>query len=287
MSTAHGMVTPARGAPPLRDWVAGHPIMTFVGLTLAWSFFFWSWLFSFIAPGGLTRSPPPVAFVFVVLGGFGPSLAGVVTTWLVDGRDGVRALFARVKITRVGGWWLSLLLIPSVTALTPILRMAFGHPVDTAAMLGLVGPGLALGLVAGLMEELGWRGFLLPRLLERHSPAVATLLLGLVWGGLWHGYADYFGLGGRGWISVALIFLLGPVLLTAWAFVMTWVYERTRGSLALSYGLHASISSSALIFGQSYATSLEELAWTAVSVGLAVLVAIAIWLFARKRVAGS
>ena len=42
-----------------------------------------------------------------------------------------------------------------------------------------------LNLIPCLGEELGWRGYLLPKLLERHSPRAATLLSGLIWG-LWH-----------------------------------------------------------------------------------------------------
>jgi membrane protease YdiL (CAAX protease family) len=150
-------------------------------------------------------------------------------------------------------------------------------------MLSLLGPGLGLGLTAGLMEELGWRGFLLPHLLKRYSPLVSSLLVGLIWGGLWHGYADYFGLGDKGLAFWPLVLLLGPCLLTAWSLVLTRVYEHTQASLLLSILMHASISSSALIFGQQYATIHEEITWTAISVGLAVLAAILVWLGMRKR----
>jgi len=46
--------------------------------------------------------------------------------------------------------------------------------------------------------------------------------------------------------------------------------------------MHASISSSALLFGQTYASTAEEIAWSAVSVGLAILAALFIWLFVRR-----
>ncbi|MBE0671019.1 MAG: CPBP family intramembrane metalloprotease [Anaerolineales bacterium] len=267
----------------LKTWASRHPILTYLILTMIWSFGIWSFLFLYIKPGGLLKSPPPISFLFVVLGGFGPSLGGLLTTWLIYGREGLQALWDRIRIGRVGGWWLALLVIPAVTALTPLFRWLTGYPVDIEAMVNLLGPGIALGLVAGLMEEFGWRGFLLPHLLKRHSPFVATLLLGLIWGGLWHGYADYFGLGGRGWVSLALITLLGPVLLTAWSFIITWVYERTQGSLLIAYLMHASLSSSALIFGQTYTTTAEEITWTAISTGLAIFAAVFIWLFARRR----
>lgn len=266
----------------LKPWLIRHPILTYVTLTVIWSFSIWSFLFLYIQPGGLLKNPPPISFLFVVLGGFGPSLSGLFTTWLLYGRSGMQAMWARVRIWRVGGWWFALLVIPAVTALTPITRWAAGYPVDTSAMVNLVGPGILLGLTAGLMEEFGWRGFLLPHLLKRHTPLVATLLLGLIWGGLWHGYADYFGLGGRGLTSLVLIILQGPVLLTAWSFIITWVFEGTQGSMLLAYFMHASLSSSALIFGQTYTTTVEEVTWTAISTGFAILAAAVIWLFIRS-----
>lgn len=265
----------------LKRWFIRHPILTYILFTMIWSFSIWSLLFLYIQPGGLMKAPP-ISFVFVILGGFGPTLSGLFTTWLVYGREGLRALWARVRMGRVGGWWLALLVIPAVTALTPLARWLAGYPVDAGDMLNLLGPGIGLGLTAGLMEEFGWRGFLLPHLLKRHSPLVATLLLGLVWGGLWHGYADYFALGGRGLDSLILISLLGPILLTAWSFIITWVYEKTGGSLLIAFFMHASLSSSALIFGQSYTTAAEEITWTAISTGFAILAAAFIWLFIRR-----
>ena len=262
--------------------ISRHPIFTYILFTIAWSFAIWSLLLLYIKPGELLKNAPPISFLFVVMGGFGPTLSGLLTTWLVYGRQGLQELWKRLRLWRVGSWWLALLIIPAVTALTPILRWAAGYPVDVDAMLKLLGPGIALGLIAGLMEEVGWRGFLLPHLLKRYPPLLATLLLGLIWGGLWHGYADYFGLGGRGIVSWILIILLGPILLTAWSFIITWVYEQTQGSLLIAYFMHASLSSSALIFGQAYTSISEEITWTAISVGLAILSATIIWVFIRR-----
>ena len=267
----------------IKSRMANHPILTYIILTIVWSFGWWSCLFFFMEPGGLMKAPP-IAFLFVLLGGFGPALSGLFTTRLIYGKEGVKSLWDRFRIGRVGTWWFALLVIPAVTALTPLARWLSGYTVDTAAMINLVLPGIGLGLIAGLMEEIGWRGFLLPHLLKRHSPLKATLLLGLVWGGLWHGYADYFGLGGRGLTSLILIFLLGPILLTAWSFIITLVYERTQGSLLIAFFMHASLSSSALIFGQTYASTSEEIIWTAISTGSAVIAAALIWLFIRRPV---
>jgi uncharacterized protein len=266
----------------LRTQINRHPIAAFILFTLAWSWSIWSLLFLTIEPGGLLHNPPPLSFLFVIVGGFGPTLSGLLVTWSVYGADGLQAIKTRLGNWRVGRWWLALLIIPGITAITPLLRWITGYKVDMTAMMGLIIPGLVLGLVAGLMEEFGWRGFLLPQLLKRYAPFTATLLLGFVWGGLWHGYADYFGLGDKGLAFWPLMVLLGPVLLTAWSLIITRVYEMTEGSLLLSILMHASLSSSAFIFGQTYTTLIEEIAWTAISVGIAWMGAVLFWLVTRQ-----
>lgn len=283
MSTRYATPLQIESKGAFRDWVSGNPVLAYVLFTLAWSYSIWSLLFLVIEPGGLLHNPPPISFLLAAVGGFGPAISGLLCTWLIYGREGMQALGARLRNGRVGRWWLALLIIPSVTAVTPLLRWLAGYEVDTSAMLALIGPGLGLGLTAGLMEETGWRGFLLPHLLKRYSPFVATLLLGIViWGGLWHGYGDYFGLGDKGLYFWPLMLLLGPVLLTAWSLIITRVYQGTQGSLLLSILMHASLSSSALIFGQTYATPGEELLWTAISVGVAWLASVLFWWFTRR-----
>ena len=57
----------------LKTWIARHPILTYTLLMLIWSFGIWSFLFIYIHPGELMKTPPPISFLFVVLGGFGPA----------------------------------------------------------------------------------------------------------------------------------------------------------------------------------------------------------------------
>jgi len=288
MSTKYATSLHTESDRTFKTWIQHHPVTTYVLFALAWSWSIWSLMFLVIEPGGLLHNPPPVSFLFVVVGGFGPTLSGLLCTWLIYGREGMQSLGARMRNWRVGRWWLALLIIPAVTALTPLLRWLAGFEVDSNAMLGLIGPGLGLGLTAGLMEEIGWRGFLLPHLLKRYSPLVSTLLLGIIiWGGLWHGYADYFGLGDKGLAFWPLMLLLGPGVLTAWSLILTRVYQGTQGSLLLSILMHATISSSALIFGQTYTTIGEEITWTAISVGIAWLAAGLFWLSTRRLEGGS
>jgi membrane protease YdiL (CAAX protease family) len=225
---------------------------------------------------------PPLAFLLMFVGAAMPSLAALLLTRLLYGRQGMRGLGARLCRWRVGRWWLTLLILPVLVAVTPLLRRLAGYPVDTRAMIALLVPGLALGIGAGLSEEIGWRGFLLPHLLKRYSPLVAALLVGLIWGGLWHGYANYFGLGDRGAAFWPLVLLLGPGVLTARSLVQTRVHQGTQGSLLMAILVHAAGSGAALIFGQTYGSIHEELAWTAISTGVMLLGAVLIWVWLGK-----
>jgi uncharacterized protein len=77
-------------------------------------------------------------------------------------------------------------------------------------------------------EELGWRGFALPRLQQGRGALAATLLLGVVWAG-WHLPAFFYlpnfrAMGLAGAPGFALGVLAGAVLLT-------WLYNSTGGSL--------------------------------------------------------
>lgn len=94
---------------------------------------------------------------------------------------------------------------------------------------GIAGLALLLLLVNGFGEETGWRGFALPHLEQRFGAATATLVLAALSAG-WH--APMFFLSDGLVLSPVLLpgFLLGMV---AGAFVLTWLYNRTGGSMLM------------------------------------------------------
>ena len=94
---------------------------------------------------------------------------------------------------------------------------------------------LILVITDGFGEEVAWRGYLLPRLLERRGPVVASLILGVIWW-LWH---------------LPLVWTVGAAIqgqplwlllldLLAKSLIFTAVFLRTRGSLLIAILLHAS-----------------------------------------------
>jgi membrane protease YdiL (CAAX protease family) len=107
--------------------------------------------------------------------------------------------------------------------------------------------GNAVGLVAGIFEELGWTGFAVPTLLRLPYGVLSTgLIVGVLWGA-WHFFVNFWGSGvTSGELSLAIflpVWLLGTLVgsLTAYRVLMVWVYERT-GSLLVAMLMHVSLA---------------------------------------------
>jgi membrane protease YdiL (CAAX protease family) len=188
----------------------------------------------------------PVRFPFVVyaLGGWGFAVASIVMTWLTLGADAVGALLKRFLIWRIGWrWYSSLLIIPGsyllgialhalVNGTAPDFRLtsAYRAAGSSAGVLLFVLP-VFLADVLGNGEEIGWRGYALPRLQARYSALYSALVLGLVWA-LWH-IAVYIRSFNPIWFAWYLISVMAKSVLIAWA------YNGSRGSLLLATLYHA------------------------------------------------
>jgi membrane protease YdiL (CAAX protease family) len=173
-------------------------------------------------------------------------------TGLVDGRAGFHVVRSRLLKWRVDVRWyvVALLTAPLVVTavLLPLSLSSAGFlPAVFASddKVSLLAIGLAAGLMTGLCEELGWTGFVIPRLRLRYGILTTGLIVGLLWGA-WH-----FPLFSGGDVSGALPFALFlPVqlftFLPAYRVLMVWVYNRT-GSLLVAMLMHVSLTASTLI----------------------------------------
>jgi membrane protease YdiL (CAAX protease family) len=167
---------------------------------------------------------------------------------MVEGRKGdLRELLGRFLIWRVGiQWWAFALLfpiVPSVAALY-LFDLLGGPPVDWSRLppLYTVVPMFVLfTIVAGIGEEFGWRGYLLPRLQTRHNALVSGLIVGVIWA-IWH--IPLFFLKGMSQNVMQLQAGLLPALLGYSVLVIvssiqfTWVFNNTRGSVLLAAVMH-------------------------------------------------
>lgn len=171
-----------------------------------------------------------------LLGLFGPALAAIIVTAVTDGRPGVRALLSRIVRWRVPlPWYLVALGLPALIALlAATCSILFGPAVLRVGTLSVIDFVLVV-LVLG--EELGWRGYALPKLLERFSPLVASLVLGVVWC-LWH--LPLFFIANTPQFGQPVVAFL--IMTTAYSILLTWVFLRTKGSVLIATLFHGSIN---------------------------------------------
>src|SRR5215216_6262918 len=190
----------------------------------------------------ITASHPP-GVVLVMLASNVPSVVAIVLTAIVLGRGALRKLLARLLIWRVNPlWYLGVVLGPvALVGGTIALNTLLGRPALSLGIPSLLGlvimlaffifPGSALG------EEIGWRGYALPRLQTRMSALSASLILAPIWA-LWHLPLWLTGAPGR----TPLIYAGFVVSAFALSVILTWVYNSTGGSLLIVVLLHATVN---------------------------------------------
>ncbi len=268
----------------IRSFIERHPVLSYYAMVFAIS---WGGILLMVGlgPGGIpaTREQVGVLMPFMLLALFaGPSVAGLVMTGLVYGREGFRDLFTRMTRWRVGARWYAVALLTApllVTATLLALSLSsleflpsiFTSDTKITLLLFGIGWGLAGG---GLLEELGWTGFAVPTLLRQHHGVLATgLFVGGLWG-LWHLLIAFWASGtSSGALSLAgflpaVLFYVGS--LPAYRVLMVWVYERSGESMLLAMLMHASFSASMLIQQPLGLALVPGLAWNLV-------LAVALW----------
>jgi len=180
----------------------------------------------------------PLYHVFVLLGLFGPGLAAL---WLVGEREDDASVWARLKNWRVDPSWYSIAFFLPI-GLVAISALAFARTGGNLQVRTAVGSSLLYFLLQLLLgpfwEELGWRGFLLPVLLQRQRPMRASLILGLIWG-IWHLPLRW----GETHVSVLAFlgfFLIFCTMTMGLSVIISWIFLRTNGALLPVIVLHAS-----------------------------------------------
>ena len=242
------MTGPARP----RSVVQRHQLAAYFGLTFAISWAIWL---------GLILSSLHIqtlmGAVLNVLAIAGPSIAAIVLATVL-GRGERRRLLAGFSLSRLSLRW-------TVIALVLPLAMMVGAIAVSGAAFGALRPAVSFSLAGVVLaefvrvlflggpveEELGWRGFALPRLQQHRNALDASILLGLVWG-LWH-LPLYFVLGtGQSEMLTAgtsSAFAIGGFL--GWTIglsvLFTWLFNQTGGSLIIVILFHAAVNRAAFL----------------------------------------
>jgi membrane protease YdiL (CAAX protease family) len=176
--------------------------------------------------------------VWLVFSNFGPALAAVIALALCRGREALVELGRSLIRWRVPSWlyvaaWFNLVLNAAVVA-SGYATGTMHFDASQFAPLKFVLFFFAMAAIDGpLGEEIGWRGVLLPQLMQRLSPLAAALVVGVVWYA-WHVplYAAEDKLPALG---DHLLFLVSCLALSV---IMTWFFLKSGASTFLMIYLH-------------------------------------------------
>ena len=228
----------------LRQVMREHPLFFYFLIAYAFS---WITLIPYILSAwGLIQGDFTLVFA---LHTFGPTLAAIIMTSVIEGREGLHRLRQRIR-QRIAGWqWYLFILVgipallllgiiiqpgtlASFQGLTPVILVSY--PVYYFAVFFGGGP---------LGEEIGWRGYALPRMQPRYGPLWGTLLLGVLWC-FWH-LADFLTPVHGGFLTNFPMYFLEVMSL---AIIFTWVFNHTGGSIFTAILAHTSVNTPELVW---------------------------------------
>ena len=179
--------------------------------------------------------PTNPVFIAVV---WSPAIAATYLLWRhFGGWRGLRSFYRRATLWRMPvAWWAFFIVgIPAIVYTGAFLA---GSPIefDFSPWYTVFGA-LALTMVVGPVEELGWRGLALPLLQRRHSPFVAALIVGSLWG-LWHTPAFLFSdTPQAGWSFPVFV-----ISVLALAVIVTPMFNAAKGSILIPALFHFQVN---------------------------------------------
>ena len=174
-------------------------------------------------------------------GAFAPGIVALLLTAWKEGVDGVRALIGRILIADVAARYylfaVSYMLSVKLTAAMLHRAMLGTWPRFGDEPLLLMPLAVAFSTPFQAGEELGWRGYALPRLAARFGLARAGLVLGAIWA-FWHLPQFYIADAD----TYHQPFIVWGAQVIAISVTFAWLYAKTGGSLLLVMLLHAAIN---------------------------------------------
>ena len=204
-----------------------YAVLIFALLTISVSFA------SYLLP--LPREVLP--FIIVCI----PTVLAVAMAAITDGLAGVHSLLRKLARWRVGlrCFLAALIVAASMRLAISLLALSLGwlpsitFRSNTPVSLLMLA---VIFLVAAIPEELGWRGYALPRLLENRSPLFASLVIGMFWGWV-HLVLHLPGMPSEGLAVLPTLFQLFGL-----SVLLTWFYIHGGQNIILTSIFHAAQS---------------------------------------------
>jgi uncharacterized protein len=211
--------------------------------------------------------------IYFTFGSLGPFLSAIITTQLFYKKDGLKKLFASLRLGLLNKKALLLSCSPLLFLfigwlLYPLLTgkwFSFDttkeqfNLTNTASYLGWALPFIAYAL----FEELGWRGFVLPHLQTKFSAFKTTVILSFIWA-LWH--APFFLWRFNFSIGIGIGFFFG---IFVGAIILTSIFNLSRGSVLASIIFHLT-NNIASAFDKNYMVAVVSIGFVFLAIYLLV-----------------
>lgn len=207
----------------MKALIARYPLISFVVVAYGWT-----WIFAALIDQNI---------LFPLLALFGPAIAAVIVRTAMGESSVAVALKNSFRLSPVPLAWCFLAVVLPFALLFPVWLLhtwwsgAIDFKMNQPSLLSIVVAVLIIG------EEVGWRGFLLPFLLQRYSPIASSLIVGIIWA-VWHlpnflipSYPHY-----GSPFSAFVLMTIG------FSMLFTWFYLRTKGSLVIAVIFHAALN---------------------------------------------
>ena len=112
-----------------------------------------------------------------------PTISSLVLTAIFEKRQGLITLLKRAVFSTSPVWWaVAFLFFPALWCIYGLFSKDFSwHSLFIGLPLAVFSSQIIVDR-GPLCEELGWRGFALPRLLQYFSPLVSAVILSVIWG---------------------------------------------------------------------------------------------------------
>ncbi len=219
--------------------------------------------------------PENIQTPFLLIGGFGPFIAAIITSWRFTGKDSLKDWLKITFHLRINWRWYVLggIILPfGMAILHHMIYLLFGgESAFTWNTNWLIYPlaVIVTALLGGGMEEPGWRAYVTPRLINRIHPIFGSTVVGLFWV-IWH-LPLYFMQNWSGADQPLTLFIIYAIALSI---IMTWLYYKSSGSVLPVVLLHGATN---VVF--RYVPRETEL-WGTMDFDFNVLKATAYWIFA-------
>jgi uncharacterized protein len=235
-----------------------------------------AWTCWFVAGMGIGTSASSTgldaaAGALFLLGTISPALVALTLTDRTEGRGATLVLLRRTVQANVDLRWyaFAVFYMPAIKLTAALIhRLATGAwPRFGTEPWYLMAGAILISTWVQAGEEIGWRGYALPRLASRVGLGPASVILGVVWAA-WH--APLFVFRASDLLGQSFPLFLAEV--TALSVAMSWLYWRTSGSLLLVMVLHAAVNNTkdivpSVVVGatNSLALSTSLVAWITVA----------------------